>query len=56
MDEKELEAIASRPLSTYMFKIGSFDALDSIKSELALSTCKGMCTEYSNFCAEIHDV
>lgn len=40
VDEKELESIASRPLSTYMFKIGSFDALDSIKSELAINTCK----------------
>ncbi|CAC5422003.1 COL22A [Mytilus coruscus] len=40
VDEHELEAIATKPLSTYMLKIGNFDALDSIKDELAIKACE----------------
>ncbi|XP_071180188.1 cartilage matrix protein-like isoform X1 [Mytilus edulis] len=40
VDEQELEAIATKPLSHYMLKIGNFDALDSIKDELAIKACE----------------
>lgn len=40
IDQAELEAIASTPLDTYMFTVGNFDALDSIKDQLAISACE----------------
>lgn len=39
VDTMELEAIASKPTKTYMFSIGNFDALDSIKDTLAIRAC-----------------
>lgn len=40
VDEAELEAIASKPLDIYMFTVGNFDALDSIKEQLAIRACE----------------
>ena len=42
IDQAELEAIASKPLDIYMFTVGNFDALDSIKEQLAISACEGI--------------
>lgn len=42
VDQVELEAIASKPLDTYMFTVDNFDALDSIKEQLAISACEGI--------------
>ena len=39
IDPKELEAIASD--SNKVYSVDNFDALDAIKFELAIKTCKG---------------
>lgn len=41
VDKMELEAIASRPASKYVFMIDNFDALNEIKDQLAIKACKG---------------
>ena len=41
VDVHELEAIASTPSAKYVFTVGSFSALRSIRELLAIETCKG---------------
>ena len=41
VDKTELQAIASKPASNYVFMIDNFDALTKIKEELAIKACEG---------------
>ena len=40
-DKKELEAIASEPKEKYLFEVGSYDLLESVKEGLAIKACTG---------------
>lgn len=40
INERELNGIASRPTSEFMFKVDGYSALDAIKSTLAVRTCR----------------
>lgn len=40
VDKMELEAIASKPASKYVYMIDNFDALNMIKDELAIKACE----------------
>lgn len=41
-DKVELEAIASEPKEKYLFEVGSYGLLDSVKESLAVKACEGI--------------
>jgi len=41
VDEQELRAIASEPSERFMYRVGNFALLDTIKDDLAITACEG---------------
>jgi hypothetical protein len=51
IDQLELDAMASRPISTYSFSVDNYAALKSIEDTLADRACTGkQCLEQSRQC------